>query len=182
MAYFRAPAARFCTGPCQPSRVGYLFLAFVLLPFAELFILIRIGKVVGAWYTLLGVIAVGLLGAYLAKLQGLRVIRQWQESLNQGRLPEEGIVGGILVLVGCLLLITPGIITDFVGLAFLLPVTRRAIVPVLKRAIERRIQNGTIRVQTVGTAGFHPRSPDGVIDTEGVDVTSKTRVGPGKDA
>jgi UPF0716 protein FxsA len=168
--------------------VGYLFLAFIVLPFAELFILIRIGKVIGAWYTLLGVIVVGFIGAYLAKQQGLRVIRQWQESLAQGRLPEEGIVGGILVLVGCLLLITPGIISDFVGLALLLPFTRRLIVPALKRALERRIQNGTIRVQTMGMPfGGTPRSPggrspDGVIDTEGVDVTSKTRVGPGSDA
>jgi UPF0716 protein FxsA len=169
--------------------VGFLFLAFVLLPFAELFILIRIGRVVGAWYTLLGVIAVGLLGAYLAKRQGLRVIRDWQDALNQGRLPEEGLVGGILALVGCVLLITPGILTDVMGLALLLPVTRRAIVPFVKRAIDRRMQNGSLHVQTIAGMPFGPsrgapppRSHGGVIDTEGEDVTSKTRRVPSGDA
>jgi UPF0716 protein FxsA len=182
LAYFRAAVARFCSIACQALVVGLLFLAIVCLPIAELFVLIRIGRVVGAWYTLLGVVVIGLLGAYLAKLQGLRVIKQWQEALQQGRLPEEGIVGGSLVLLGCVLLITPGIISDFIGLALLLPFTRRALLPFIKRAIERRIQNGTIRVQTIGNVGFGRHSPDGVIDTQGEDVTSQSRVGPGRDA
>jgi UPF0716 protein FxsA len=164
--------------------MGFLFLLFVLVPFAELYILIRIGKVIGAWYTLLGVIAVGLCGAYLAKQQGLRVFRQWQGALAEGRLPEEGMLGGVLVLLGSVLLITPGILTDVVGLALLLPWTRRALAPIVRRAIERRMQAGTIRVETYG-AGFGaraPRSHDGVIDTEGEDVTPESREGRKLDA
>jgi UPF0716 protein FxsA len=162
--------------------MGFLFLLFVLVPFAELYILIRIGRVIGAWYTLLGVIAVGLCGAYLAKQQGLRVFRQWQAALNEGRLPEEGILGGILVLLGSVLLITPGVLTDVVGLALLLPWTRRALAPIVRRAVERRMQEGTIRVQTISGSPFGPvpgrprgHSPDGVIDTEGEDVTPESR-------
>jgi UPF0716 protein FxsA len=149
--------------------VGLLFLAFVLLPFAELYVLIRIGGVVGLWPTLFGIIVVGALGAYFAKRQGLRVMRDWQAALAEGRMPEEGMLGGLLTLLGGLLLIMPGIISDFLGLVLLLPFTRRLLVPIVRGAIEKRMQRGTIRV--VGFPGRPPRG-DGVIDTTGEDVSN----------
>jgi len=172
--------------------MGWLFLSFTLIPVLELFVLIRIGRVIGPWYTILMVIVVGVLGASLAKRQGLRVLREWQEALSQGRMPEEGVMGGLLILLGGLLLITPGVISDVIGLVLLLPWTRKAIVPHLSRVVQRQIARGTLRVQMHGvsvaggpSASQSPRyganmSGPGmtdfrgpghtVIDTEGEDV------------
>lgn len=158
--------------------MGPLFLAFVLLPFIELYLLIRIGKVIGAVYTILGIIVVGIVGAYLAKREGLKVLRAWQDALREGRMPEEGLLGSALIVLGGLLLITPGVLSDVAGLALLLPWTRRALIPLVRRAFERRVAQGTLHVQT---HGFHvhgpgpfgssgaPRRPE-VIDTEGEEV------------
>jgi UPF0716 protein FxsA len=152
--------------------VGLLFLLFTLVPFIELYLLIRIGEVAGAWNTLLFVIAMGIVGAWLAKNQGRRVLGEWSRATSEGRLPEEGVLGGLLVLVGGLLLITPGVITDFVGLFFLLPWTRRLIARGLRNYFERKIQLGQVRVEQYGFAwppGRNDRRPD-IIDTEGEEL------------
>lgn len=157
-----------------------LLLAFTLLPFAELYLLIRIGRVFGPLPTLVLVLLTGVAGAALAKRQGRKVLRAWREALAAGQVPEEGVIGGILVLVGGLLLITPGVLTDVVGLLCLLPATRRMIAASLTRYLGRQVAASQARV-TVG--GFDPRAAasaqrpqpkpfrrDEVIDTEGEEV------------
>ena len=139
----------------------YLFLLFTVVPFVELYLLIGIGQRVGALPTLGGVLAMGVLGAWLAKREGRRVMRSWQASVAQGQLPEDGILNGALVLVGGVLLITPGVITDAVGLFLLIPPTRRWIAAGLRRALERRMKAGTLRVTSFGWGGFpRPGSPE----------------------
>ena len=139
----------------------YLFLLFTVVPFVELYLLIGIGQRVGLLPTLGGVIAMGLLGAWLAKREGRRVMRSWQASVAQGQLPEDGILNGALVLVGGVLLIAPGVITDAVGLFLLIPPTRRWIAAGLRRALERRMKAGTLRVTSFGWGGFpRPGSPE----------------------
>jgi len=166
--------------------VPLLFLAFTLLPFAELFILIRMGRTVGAGSTLAFVIAMGLLGAALAKSQGRKVITEWQQALAAGRVPEEGVLGGVLVFVGGLLLITPGVLTDVAGFFCLLPVTRRAIARRLGHYLSQKVAQGQVRVHNVGfnwpqgpsSPSVDPRRPsprkplrrEDVIDTEGEEV------------
>lgn len=163
-----------------------LFLAFVLLPLLELFLLIRVGRVIGPWYTLLFVVVVGALGAVIARTQGRRVIEEWRASLREGRVPEDGVLGGILMLLGAVLLITPGILTDVVGLLLLLPWTRRYLSIRLRAALERQLLSGTVQLHTYGfsPAPMPPRSPTSrvppgaprvaprgdVIDTEGEEV------------
>ncbi|MDY7228715.1 FxsA family protein [Hyalangium rubrum] len=132
----------------------YLFLAFTVVPFVELYLLIGIGRQVGVLPTLGMVVASGLLGAWLAKREGRRVLRSWQGAVAQGRLPEEGILHGALVLVGGVLLITPGVLTDAVGFLLLLPPARRFIAARLRRALDRRMQAGTLRVGSFGWGGF----------------------------
>ncbi len=152
--------------------MALLFLLFTLVPFVELYLLIRIGQVAGAWNTLLFVIAMGAIGAFLAKRQGRHVLSEWSAATSQGRLPEEGVLGGLLVLVGGLLLITPGVITDFVGLLLLLPWSRRWISRGLRGYFERKIQLGQVRVEQYGFAwppGRDDRRAD-VIDTEGEEL------------
>jgi UPF0716 protein FxsA len=143
------------------KNVGFLFLAFTLVPFLELYLLIRIGKVVGGWPTLAFVVAMGVLGAYLAKQQGRRVMQDWQRALAEGRIPEEGVLGGALILLGGLLLITPGVITDVLGLLLLLPWARRHLAVMLRAHLEQRMSTGTAQVQFFGMdwpagAGSHP--------------------------
>lgn len=147
-----------------------LFLLFTLLPFVELYLLIRIGQVIGAWDTLLFVVLMGVVGAFLAKSQGRKVLREWSEAASQGRVPEEGVLGGMLVLAGGLLLITPGVVTDVVGLLLLVPFTRRMAARVLRRYFERKVALGQVQVQQFGFAWPPTRGPRDVIDTDGEEL------------
>lgn len=155
-----------------------LFLAFVLLPMAELYLLIRIGKVVGAAPTVALVVVMGLLGAALAKSQGRKVLEQWRTALAEGRVPTEGVVGGILVLAGGILLITPGVITDVAGFLCLVPFTRRLIGAALTRHLAAQVQRGAVQVHSYGfqwppqppQGSARPRVPGDVIDTDGEEI------------
>ena len=138
----------------------YLLLAFTVVPFIELYLLLAIGREVGFWPTVGGVLLTGLIGAWLAKKEGVRVLRRWQESLAQGRMPEEGLVGGVLVLVGGVLLVSPGVLTDVVGLFLLFPPTRKLVAAVVRRRPERRMAAGTLRVTTFQSGPF-PGGPFG---------------------
>lgn len=104
--------------------VRWLALVFVVVPFAEVYLLLRIGDRIGLGPTIGLVLGTALLGAWLVRREGLRVLRQWQRALEEMRVPEEGITASLLVLVGAVLLVTPGVITDLVGMVLLLPATR----------------------------------------------------------
>jgi UPF0716 protein FxsA len=101
-----------------------LFLAFTLIPFFEIYLLIKIGYYLGAFNTILVVIVTGLLGAYLAKLQGIKTMTRVRESLNRGELPAEQMLDAVLIFVAGIVLLTPGFITDLAGIAILIPNTR----------------------------------------------------------
>lgn len=153
----------------------WLFVAFTVLPVLELWILISIGREVGAVPTILGVVAVGALGAWLAKHEGRRVLVAWQSALREGRVPEEGILEGAMVLVGGVLLLTPGVITDIMGLSLFFRPTRRIIAKLVRKKLENSIASGTIRVQSFGF-GAGPQGPRGdatgrVVSSEDVPET-----------
>lgn len=126
--------------------MGKLFLLFTVVPLCELYLLLRIGEWLGGLATVTLVLVTGMLGAAMARLEGLRVFRSWQDALRVGRLPEDGVVSGVLVLVGGVLLVTPGVLTDAVGLLLLLPPTRRLIATHIVRRLERAIADGTVQV------------------------------------
>ena len=107
-----------------PNMLLKLFLAFTLIPFAELYLLIKIGNYLGAFNTILVVIVTGIIGAYLAKLQGIRTMMRVRENLNRGELPAEQMLDALLIFVAGLVLITPGFITDLAGIVILVPKTR----------------------------------------------------------
>jgi UPF0716 protein FxsA len=102
-----------------------LLLLFTVVPLLELYLLIQIGGIIGTVPTVALVFVTGLVGAYLAKREGLKVFRAWQRAIENYALPKEGIVSGLLVLVGGILLVTPGVVTDFCGLLLLVPPVRR---------------------------------------------------------
>jgi UPF0716 protein FxsA len=132
----------------------YLLLAFTVVPFIELYLLLAIGWEVGFLPTLAMVLVTGLVGAWLARREGGRVLRSWRESMARGQVPEEGIVSGALVLVGGALLVAPGVFTDVVGLLLLIPPTRRFVAARLRKSLERKVRDGSVRVTTVGFGGF----------------------------
>jgi UPF0716 protein FxsA len=125
-----------------------LFLLFAVVPLLDLWVLLRIAALVGPWGTLALIVLPSLLGAWLARREGLRVLRAWQRAIAEGRVPEEGLLSAGLVLVGGVLLITPGVLTDATGLALLVPPIRRVAIAGVRRWIRRKIDDGTIRVVT----------------------------------
>jgi UPF0716 protein FxsA len=135
------------------GRVAKLLVLFTVVPLAELSLLLLIDDLIGLWPTVAMVLTTGIVGAWLARMEGLRVLREWRRSLVRGKVPEEGVLGGVLVLVGGVLLITPGVLTDLAGLLLLIPPTRRFVANRVRAALARRLDDGTIRF--VSVAG-HP--------------------------
>ncbi len=130
---------------------GRLALLFIVVPILELVLLIRLGQVVGLFPTLALVITTGVVGAGLARLEGLKTLWMLQSELAQGRLPAQAIMDGLAILVGGALLLTPGILTDILGFALLLPASRRAIQKRVHARLEKRIREGAMRVTVIDT-------------------------------
>ena len=124
----------------------YLLLLFTLLPMTELVLLIKIGRHIGLLNAILIVIATGIFGASLARWQGLTVIREVQNQLSVGIMPKEEILDGIMILSGGLLLLTPGLITDFIGLVAIIPITRKWIKYLVKKKLARMIDEGRFQI------------------------------------
>ena len=101
-----------------------LFLAFTLIPLVEIYLLIKLGQNFGAITSILLVIFTGILGAYLARMEGLRTLFRIQETMREGRMPGEELLDALLIAIAGLVLITPGFITDVAGFLLLFPVTR----------------------------------------------------------
>lgn len=122
-------------------------LLFLLIgvPLVETYLLMQIGGALGFWNTLWLVILTGVLGLVLARLEGLRVWRDWQHALAEGRMPADGVLSGLLLLVGGLLLIFPGVLTDAVGVLLLIPPTRRLAAAWLRQWLQRKIGEGAAR-------------------------------------
>jgi UPF0716 protein FxsA len=155
--------------------VAGLFFLFTLLPFVELWLLVRIGHLVGAPGVLAYVFTMIFVGGSLARSQGRRVLEQSREALRSGSVPEEGLLGGAMVVIGGVLLIIPGVITDVLGVLCLVPVTRRAIGARLRQALAARVAKGSVRVEHLDPRwARRPGDLRGdIIDTEGEDVTEE---------
>jgi UPF0716 protein FxsA len=124
--------------------LGRLFLLFTLVPLAELYLLVTIGGLVGLAPTIALIVVTGMFGAWLAKREGRKALAGYQDAMTQGRPPEDGILSGLLILVGGVLLITPGILTDVAGFALMIPPIRHAIAKRVARRVERRINSGEL--------------------------------------
>lgn len=104
-----------------------LVIIFLVIPILEIAVLIRVGEQIGAGPTILALLALSVAGAILAKAQGLAVWRRFRSSIERGEVPSTEIADGALILFGAALLLTPGFLTDFLGLALLLPPTRAGV-------------------------------------------------------
>ena len=104
-----------------------LFLVVLMSPFAEIYLLLQVGSLIGALPTIFLVVFTAALGAWLLRLQGFATFRRFQENLAQGVIPAYEMIEGPIILLGGLLLLTPGFITDVLGLACLIPPLRKKI-------------------------------------------------------
>ncbi|MDD2614748.1 MAG: membrane protein FxsA [Methanosarcina sp.] len=119
-----------------------LFSIFLVIPIIELYLLIKIGGVIGALNTVLIILITASMGAYLAKYQGFRVLREIQEAMSRGYMPGNELLHGLFVLIGSFALLTPGFLSDIIGFSMLIPQVREIYVRVAKEVIRKRIQNG----------------------------------------
>lgn len=157
--------------------LGRLLLLLIALPIVEIYLLVQLGGLMGVWPTIALVCATGFLGASLARREGRRALARYQEAIAKGQLPEEGIVSGLLILLGGVLLMIPGALTDVAGAALLIPPVRRAVAQRVKDRLQKRISDGSIQVMNIGAGGFGfsgfepPGGQSGaVIDAEVIDV------------
>lgn len=133
-----------------------LFLLFTLVPALETWGIIEIGRVIGGWETVLWLVLAGMLGAALGKRAGFQVLREVQAELAAGRSPGTSLVEGVLVLVGSLLLITPGLLTDVIGMLLFVGPVRRWIAPRAKAWLLRRV---VVQGVSFGPGGPGPGFP-----------------------
>jgi len=104
---------------------GKFLSLFIIVPLLELALLIQVGKYLGVWNTIALVLVTAVAGALMMRLEGLRVWNELRNDLMNMRMPTDNIINGVLILIGGMLLLTPGIITDIIGLSLLLPFTRK---------------------------------------------------------
>ena len=123
-----------------------LFILFTIIPIAELYLLIKIGGMIGAFNTVLIILFTAVIGAYLAKTQGFVVIRKINQALNEERIPAQELLDGLFVLIGGFTLLTPGFLTDFIGLSMLFPLTRILYIKLAVRIIQNKIETAQWRI------------------------------------
>lgn len=134
-----------------------LVLAFIVIPLVEIYVLIQVGHVIGAWWTIFLLFLDSLIGGWLVKREGRRAWLALNAALQSGKMPARELADGALILVGGTLMLTPGFVTDGVGILLILPLTRPVIRGILTRYLGSRMTAGI---------GFDPR-------------TAQNRPGPG---
>ncbi len=140
-----------------------LLLLFVVLPAVELALLIELGNRFGTLHTLALIVITGVVGASLARGQGLAVVRQIQNEVDEGRLPAHSLVDGVIILLAAALLVTPGVLTDAFGFLCLVPSFRGLVKRVLWRRLERAVAENRVHLH-VDVNGFEASEPRTVRD------------------
>lgn len=160
-----------------------LLLLFTVVPLIELALLIPLGQLIGLWPTIGLVVATGLLGAVLGKLEGLRAWHAIQHDLRQGNIPADSLLDGLAVFIAGVFLITPGVLTDIAGLVLLIPPLRRPLKNAIRARFKAALESGTSTFfisqssNVFGNSPFGPgagdaRSPFGGADQgDIIDIT-----------
>ena len=136
----------------------YLILLMTLVPLAELFLLVRLAQFCGFWTTVGVVLGTGVVGAALARAQGLKVVNAIRQKLQRGELPADDLLDGMMVLVAAAFLVTPGVMTDAAGLLLLIPFTRAVVRRLARRWLARKLAGGQVFVHS--ETGFQPLGDD----------------------
>jgi UPF0716 protein FxsA len=138
-------------GRRRPRWGWYVFLALLVVPVAEIALIVAVGKVIGGWQTLALLLLESALGAYLVKHEGRRSWQALKAALNTGQMPGPELADAALVLIGGTLLLTPGFLTDIMGFFFILPFTRPITRRWLQGVVERRLvrRSGIVRGEVI---------------------------------
>jgi UPF0716 protein FxsA len=140
--------------------MGRLLLLFIALPAIELGLLIEIGQRMGTLETLALIVVTGVVGAAMARNQGLRVLARVQQQLGRGEMPGDSLVDGLMILIASALLVTPGVLTDAFGFLCLIPAFRSIVKRDLVRRFERAVLENRVRVESLGfQPGGHREPP-----------------------
>jgi UPF0716 protein FxsA len=126
-----------------------LVLIFIVVPIAELYVIIQVGQSIGALPTLAILIADSIVGAWLLRHQGRSAWRRFNAAVGEGRVPGREVLDGVMIIFGGAFLITPGFITDIIGILLLLPPTRA----VFRRLLVRRFSSSFVVSFAGGAAG-----------------------------
>ena len=136
--------------------MGFIILILFLgLPAAEIWVLNKVGSILGFWDTFFLLIASAVFGVYLAKIQGKAVLLKVQQSMAEGRAPTTEMLDGLLVFLGGILFVIPGFITDGFGLILIFPPTRW----VVRWLISKRVATGFMKGQAGGFSGGFQADP-----------------------
>lgn len=124
----------------------WILLFVLIVPALEIGIFVWAGGIIGGWWVVLLIVLTGVLGAWLAKKQGLETLNRARQAVSYGQLPHEEIFDGICILIGAVVLLTPGFITDTIGFILLLPYTRNPIKLWLQKLLRTMMDRGTITI------------------------------------
>lgn len=147
-----------------------ILLLLLISPIVELALLLQLGRMIGFWPTIALIVVTAVAGSFLLKHQGLSVWGDLKRRLGRGELPGDQIVDGVIILVCGALLVTPGVLTDIIGFAGLIPVTRIPIRKYLMRRFTKSLTSGTVTMGfgTFGGADFdYPPPPEPGSDWHG---------------
>jgi len=142
-------------------------LLFIIIPLVELYLIIKVGGYIGAFWTVMIVIMTAVIGVNLLRIQGFSTLKRAQQNMEQGAVPAMEMMEGIVLAVGGALLITPGFLTDTLGFICLVPVTRKALIrAVIKRGgVQMHSFHQTSSYQSYSEG--HRKSNDGGRTLEG---------------
>ncbi len=149
----------------------WLVLLFAAVPLLEIWIIVSVGQVIGPWWTILLLLAMAVLGAWLIRREGARAWRALTDAVSSGRPPTRELADAGLVLVGGTLLLTPGFLTDVVGLFLIAPMTRPTARRLLMWFFGRRVVTATL----MGYSAQRPPGGGTVIPGEVIDSDDKPR-------
>ena len=148
-------------GPRPARRRGFpgwiLVVAFVVVPILEIYVIIQVGQVIGAWWTILLLIADSIFGSWLVRREGRRAWQALSTTIRSGRMPATELADGALILVGGTLMVSPGFVTDVFGILLILPFTRPLARRLLTRVVSRRL------LQPGADAHRHGPGPQGPV-------------------
>jgi UPF0716 protein FxsA len=156
-----------------------LVLLFIVVPIVELFVIIQVGEAIGVLPTIALLIADSVLGSMLMRSQGRAAWRRFNTAIREGRIPHREVLDGVLVIFGGALLLTPGFVTDVLGIVLLLPPTRALVRGVVgRRLLPRMVASGLggfgvgagAGAGAGGGARRRPRPTDGDVDGTATEV------------
>jgi UPF0716 protein FxsA len=143
-----------------------LVVTFVVVPLVEIYVLIQVGQVIGVWWTILLLILDSILGTWLIRREGRRAWLALATALNSGQMPARELADGALILVGGTLMLSPGFVTDALGILLILPFTRPVARRLLTKLVSKRLLGVVI---TPGPGRQGPGGPGDVVRGEVVD-------------